>query len=96
MNAKEGHPTPRILGCELITDDYLFFKAVCKKGMTLEGLAHEFPYHPDAIHKAMHALEAKRFKAEEIHVYKGLVRAMTSKAYCRQDSGWFPITQSES
>jgi len=81
----------RILGCELITDDLAFRRAVNKKGMTMNHLADEFPYHTDAIRKAMGQLERERFKAEEIHVYEGQVRAMASKSYGRRDSGWIPL-----
>lgn len=93
MNAKEGHPTPRILGCELITDDDRFIKAISNEETTLMSLEAHFPDHMAAIHTSIRRLESERLKAEEIHIYEGRVRAMASKAYGRRDSGWVPLLE---
>lgn len=90
MGTTESVPL-RFLGCKLITDDDNLANAlrVESSAARSDQLGAGFPNLVTATRDAIRALESKRLVVEEIHVWGGQVRAMTSEHYGRRDSGWF-------
>lgn len=84
----------RFMGAKLYTDDPWLVKAMTEPASPTDRsdhIASRFPYLAAAILGAQNVLEKQLLVVDEFHFYKGRVRAMTSLAYGRQDSGWFDV-----